>query len=54
MKKYIIPTTEIYQTSVNLMIGLNNTVGQGEFANTSEFDEESELDINKQQSLWDD
>ena len=55
MKKYIIPTTETYLTSVNVMLpDMSDSVGDGEFSNKTEFDEASELDIDMKQNLWDD
>ena len=55
MKKYIIPTTETYLTSVNVMLPeLSNSVGKEEFSNKTEFDDASELEIDMKQNLWDD
>lgn len=53
MKKYIKPSTETHHTAPELMLGMSDDVGTGEFANYGEFDEDLSLPKPKNK-LWDD
>ena len=58
MKTYIKPSTQIDEKSFMLMqenLGYDSVVGgEQEFGNKTEFDENSELDLDIKQNLWDD
>jgi hypothetical protein len=56
MREYIKPQTEIVTSDMPIMAagmsGLNTEVGDGEFANTTDF--ESDLQQVEKKSLWED